>query len=236
VRRGALQHRGDAHARRDRRARRRAARRLSRCAAGVVALSHFFDDVTSAAEVSAAIDAAEHEGPAVVVGIDGPSGAGKSTLARELAQLRDDVAIIDGDDFYRPLTESTRESLTPLEAVDLLFDWERLRDEALAPLLRGEEARYRRYDWEAGRMGDDVASVPAAGVVLVEGCYVARPALRGYLDVIVVVDAPREVCIARQLARGEDSADTIARWRAAEDWYFERQDPRRVADLVIDGS
>jgi len=155
---------------------------------------------------------------------------------RELNGLRDDVAIIEGDDFYRPLTESTREALTPLEAVDLLFDWERLRDEALAPLLRGEDARYRRYDWEAGRMGEDVATVSAGGVVLVEGCYVARPALRGYLDLIVVVDAPRELCIERQLARGDDEPEQIARWRAAEDWYFERQDPRRVADLVIDGT
>jgi uridine kinase len=186
--------------------------------------------------VSAAIDAAEHEGPAVVVGIDGPSGAGKSTLARELAVLRDDVAIIEGDDFYRPLTGSTREALTPLEAVDLLFDWERLRDEALAPLLRGEEARYRRYDWEAGRMGEGVGTVAAAGVVLVEGCYVARPALRGYLDLIVVVDAPREICVAREPARGQDDPETVARRRAAEDWYLERQDPRRVADLIIDGA
>ena len=106
----------------------------------------------------------------------------------------------------------------------------------LAPLLRGEDARYRRYDWDAGRMGEDVATVAAGGVVLVEGCCVARPALRGYLDLIVVVDAPRELCVARQLTRGEDGPETIARRRAAEDWYFERQDPRRVADLVITGT
>lgn len=74
------------------------------------------------------------------------------------------------------------------------------------------------------------------GVVVVEGVYVARPALRGYLDLIVVVDAPRELCLARQLARGEHDLAEIERWRAAEDWYLERQDPRRAADLVIDGS
>ena len=71
---------------------------------------------------------------------------------------------------------------------------------------------------------------------MVEGVYVARPALRGYLDLIVVVDAPRELCLARQLARGEHDPAEIERWRAAEEWYLERQDPRRVADLVIDGS
>jgi uridine kinase len=186
--------------------------------------------------VSDAIDAAEHEGPAVIVGVDGPSGAGKSTLTGELALLRGDLAIVEGDDFYRPLNGSTRAALTPIEAVDLLFDWERLRDEVLAPLLRGEDAHYRRYDWTAERLGEDVATVGARGVVVVEGCYVARPALRGYFDLIVVVEAPRELCLARQLTRGEDEPAQIERWRAAEDWYFERQDPKRVADLVIDGS
>jgi uridine kinase len=144
--------------------------------------------------------------------------------------------VIEGDDFYRPLPERTREALTPLEAVDLTFDWERLRDEALAPLVRGEDARYRRYDWLAGRLGEELAEVPAAGVVVVEGVYSARPALRGYLDLIVVVDAPRELCLARLLARGENDPAEIERWRAAEEWYLERQDPRRAADLVIDGS
>ena len=193
--------------------------------------------VADAAElVSDAIDAAEHEGPAVVVAVDGASGAGKSTLTGELALLRDDVAIVEGDDFYRPLNESTRAALTPIEAADLLFDWERLRDEVLAPLLRGEEARYRRYDWTAERLGEDVATVRPEGVVVVEGGYVARPALRGYYDLIVVVEAPRELCLARQIARGEDEPGQIERWRAAEDWYFERQDPKRVADVVIDGS
>jgi hypothetical protein len=52
----------------------------------------------------------------------------------------------------------------------------------------------------------------------------------------VLVDAARDVCIARQLARGENEPEQIARWRAAEDWYLERQDPRRVADLVVDGA
>ena len=102
--------------------------------------------------------------------------------------------------------------------------------------MRGEEARYRCYDWDADRLGGSGHSFAWRDAVLVEGCYVARPALRGYLDVIVLVDAPRDLCIARQLARADDEPEQIARWRAAEDWYFERQDPRRVADLVVDGA
>jgi uridine kinase len=190
----------------------------------------------AAERVSDAIDATEPEGPALLVGIDGPGGAGKSTLARELALLRGDVAIVQGDDFYRPLNESTRAALTPIEAVDLLFDWERLRDEVLAPLLLGERARYRRYDWASERLGSDTITIEARGVVVIEGCYVARPALRGYLDLIVVVEAPRELCIARRRAGRGFQPEQIARLRAAEEWYLERQSPARVADLVIDGS
>ena len=106
----------------------------------------------------------------------------------------------------------------------------------LAPLLRGEHARYRRYDRLAARLGEELAEVAAAGVVLVDGVYCARPALRGYLDLIVAVDAPRELCTARQLKRGENQPAELGRRRAAEEWYLEHQDPRRIADLVIDGS
>jgi len=133
------------------------------------------------------------------------------------------------------LPERTREALTPLEAVDLAFDWERLRNQVLAPLLRGEQACYRPYDWATGRLGDDLLGVLPSGVVVVEGAYVARTELRGYLDVIVVVDAPRELC-ARRLLRGVRDPAALERRRAAEEWYLERQDPRRVADLVVDGS
>jgi uridine kinase len=196
----------------------------------------FAPGAAAAELVSDAIDAAEPEGPALLVAIDGAGGAGKSTLARELALLRDDVAIVHGDDFYRPLNEGTRAALTPIEAVDLLFDWERLRDEVLAPLVRGESAHYRRYDWPTERLGQDATTVEARGVVVIEGCYVARPALRGYLDLIVLVEAPRELCLARRLAGGEHEPAQVARRRAAEEWYLERQSPARVADLVIDGS
>ena len=163
------------HARPDRRARGRDARGLPRPAARSRCARETADG-TPAELVSAAIDAAEREGPAVVVAIDGPGGAGKSTLARELALLRDDVAIIEGDDFYRPLTESTRAALTPLEAVDLLFDWERLRDEALAPLAarRGRALPPLRLGGRApGRGRRDRR--PARASCVVEGVYVARP-------------------------------------------------------------
>ena len=60
---------------------------------------------------------------------------------------------------------------------------------------------------------------------MVEGAYVARPALRGYYDLIAVVEAPGELSLARQLARGENEPEQIARWRAAEAWYLRAPEP-----------
>ena len=54
------------------------------------------------------------------------------------------------------------------------------------------------------------------GVLLVEGVYLLRTYLRPYWDFAMYVDTPREVRLARANARGENDADWIARWAAAD--------------------
>src|ERR1017187_9210867 len=79
-----------------------------------------------------------------IVSIDGCGGAGKSRLANELrlalAAPGRDISIVHMDDFYLPST-MRNETLTP-DAVGSAFDWQRLRDEVLAPLRAGQPARY----------------------------------------------------------------------------------------------
>ena len=221
---------GEPHARPDRRARRRAARRLPRPAAGVAA---------------PATPPSSSRRRSTPPSTRGPRWSSASTARAARARARSRASSRCCATTSRSsrattstarCTESTRAALTPLEAVDLLFDWERLRDEALAPLLRGEEARYRRYDWAAGRLGEDVATVAARG----------RRGRRGRLRRAAgAARLPRPDRRRRGAARAlprapagarRERAEQIERWRAAEDWYLERQDPRRVADLVIDGA
>lgn len=90
-----------------------------------------------------------HEGFALVA-IDGLGGAGKSTLARALQADLAAVIIVQMDDFYRPMLERRREQLSPVEGFDQFFDWQRLRDEVLAPLRAGRTAHFRPYDWDRG--------------------------------------------------------------------------------------
>jgi len=143
--------------------------------------------------------------PRAVVGIDGRSAAGKSTFAGRLATTLPGATIVHGDDFYRVMREEHRAALTAPEGYDQYFDWQRLRDEVLVPARHGEFT-YRLYDWNTEQLGG-MDTVAALGAVLVEGVYSLRPELRPFFDVTIWVEAPADLRIERQFARGENSRE-----------------------------
>jgi uridine kinase len=171
----------------------------------------------------------------VFVAIDGCGGAGKSTLARGVQDSMANVSIVRTDDFFRPLRQLSDTALEPSRAYELYFPWKRLRDEALAPLRQGKTARYQRHDWTRDALGEWVIVEPNP-IVIVEGVYSSRPELRGLLDAIIFVDAPREVRRRRMLARGPEDSDWMRPWMAAEDWYLERIRPQASADLILNSA
>src|SRR5258708_39414960 len=85
----------------------------------------------------------------LIVGIDGCGGAGKSRLATEvrvaLASRGRDISVVPMDDFYLP--SALRNGALASDAIGSAFDWQRLRDEVLAPLRAGQPARHQCYDW-----------------------------------------------------------------------------------------
>lgn len=189
-------------------------------------------DQTAVTQLSNAIDGLERR-PAFVA-IDGRSGAGKSTLARVMVE-RHRASLIQMDDFYRVIDPNVRARLTPVEGVDLYFDWQRVRREAIEPLSRGDTARFQRYDWNANQLGS-WEHVTAANVVIIEGVYSARLELADLMDLRVLVETPGSVRHERQVLRNENGADWIARWGAAEELYFDDILPGNPADLVVVGA
>lgn len=177
-----------------------------------------------------------------LVAIDGPGGSGKSTLAAALAaRLRaaGPVTVVAGDDFYRPLPAAARLRLSPQEGYQQYFDWQRLRDQVLAPLAAGRAADYQRYDWPSGALAPgELHHVPRAGTVLVEGVGTARPELAGYYDLTVLVDTPRATCLRRVDERGHDHGpgNWTGRWRAAEEYYLTSTHAGTRLDLVVSGT
>jgi uridine kinase len=173
------------------------------------------------------------EGERLFVGIDGGAGAGKSMLARGIRDRLAAVSILRTDHFFRPLNEYPAARLAAEQLYELYFPWERMRDEALMTLRRGETASYQRYDWSADRLLQWI-SVEPDEIVLVEGVYSSRPELRTMLDVVIFVDASRDERLRRILARGPNPlGDWMTPWMAAEDWYFEHIRPQDTADLIL---
>jgi len=169
-----------------------------------------------------------------IIAIDGPGGSGKTTLAATVAEVLDGATVIQGDDFYRPMPDHEREQLDAQQGYQHYFDWQRLRDHVLAPLRAGRPARYQRFDWATGTLTDWHEISPGL-TVIVEGVYAARPELAPYYHLITYVDTPREVCLRRMRARGQQSEEWITRWRAAEDFYLQTTWPQARAHLLVRG-
>jgi uridine kinase len=154
--------------------------------------------------------------------VDGPAGSGKTSLAERLADAVGCPAL-HGDDMY--------EGWTGLPTL-----WETLGKRVLEPLARGERARFRAWDWARGERGEWI-EVPAADALVIEGVGVAGRWARQYASLVIYVDAPWEVRLARGVARdGEGMRDEWLRWEAAEAPILRAEGTREAADVVVDGT
>lgn len=86
----------------------------------------------------------------IVVAVDGGSGAGKSTLA-SLIESDLDAALTPLDDFFAAaISDPQWDEFSVAEKLQRAFDWDRLRDHAIQPLLEGKPARWQAFDFESG--------------------------------------------------------------------------------------
>ncbi|WP_375425585.1 NTP transferase domain-containing protein [uncultured Friedmanniella sp.] len=186
------------------------------------------------------------DGRPVVLALDGASGTGKSTLA-EAVRLRTGATVLPGDDFYSVAFADADPGdlalLTDAEIADRVFDWSRLRVEALAPLAAGRPARYRPYDWTGAGAGGSTArpdrlgpprTLPSAPLVVLEGVYAARPELADLVTATALVAVPDAVRQQRRDARGDDPGRQEL-WERGERHHFSRLRTAVDVDLVVPG-
>lgn len=166
-------------------------------------------------------DSLPRAGSTTVVAVDGPAGSGKTTLAARLAALLDDAPVVHMDDLYPGWDGLAAAAVT-------------LTEQVLAPLGAGRAARYRRWDWHASRYAEWVP-VPAAPVLIVEGCGSGSTPGAGYLALLLWVEAPHDVRQARGFERdGDGFRPYWERWARQEAALFTVERTRERADLRID--
>jgi para-aminobenzoate synthetase len=163
-------------------------------------------------------------GPAYVIGVDGRSGTGKTTLAEQLADAlttaEQPVPVVHLDDVY-PGWDGLAASVPALV------------EGVLQPLARGEDARWRRWDWAAEAPGG-WAEVAWAPTVVVEGVGATAAACRPYLAGALWLEADDDVRYRRAIDRdGEGFAREWDRWAAQEDAYLAADSPAATADVVV---
>lgn len=170
-----------------------------------------------------------------LLGIDGYGGAGKSTLAQSFKEVDPDrVTVIHMDDFYKP--SNLRELVEENEAGGN-WEYDRVKEQILIPLINNQNTKYQRYDWDT----DDMAewhNVPAGGVVIVEGCYALIDGINEYYHFKIWVHSPKNIRLARGIERdGEHKRHLWEElWMPAEEHYMQTQKPQEKADLIIDGT
>ena len=193
-----------------------------------------------AGELAARLRALHATRRTLLVAIDGAGGSGKSRLADDLrtrlTASHVPTSIVEVDDFFLPSRRRPRGPASE-KPIGGDFDWQRLRQEVLEPLRRGQAARYSRYDWAADEMAG-MSEVSPHGVVFVEGVYSSRRELASLYDLRIWVECPRELRLSRGLARDGETARKLWEedWMPSEDRYLEEHRPQERADAVVSGT
>ena len=204
-------------------------------------------DVKTGAEVENIItrirNLSARKGSPVVIAFDGGSGAGKSTIASMIAKDTD-AALIPLDDFFSAnIPDSQWDEFTVEEKLEHVFDWNRVREQVIQPLLKGSPAHWYAFDFQSGLQADGTYGMETepkeqmpAQVILIEGAYSSSSKLADLVDLAILVDVPSEQRRARLAACEEpDFLKTWhRRWDEVERYYFEQVRPKSSFDVVLE--
>ena len=151
-----------------------------------------------------------------IVLIDGRSGSGKTELGTLVAD-RLGAQLVRMDDLYPGWGGLDAGSLAVVE--DVL-----------------ERHRWRRWDWATSSFAEEHSIDPARPLVI-DGCGALSAASRALATLGVWVELNAERRKIRALERDGDSyAPHWDDWAKQEQAFIDREHPRELADLVVDGS
>lgn len=154
-----------------------------------------------------------------IVLVDGRSGSGKTELARAMVEQKPELQLVRMDDLY-PGWDG------------LAAGSQHVHDFVVAATVR----RWQRWDWSDNTPAEWHV-LDQARPILIEGCGALSRANRALATYTVWVELDAETRRIRALARdGGTYAPHWDDWAAQEDAFIARENPRDLADTVIDGN
>jgi uridine kinase len=148
--------------------------------------------------------------------IDGRSGSGKTELATALVAGWPGAQLVRLDDMYP--------GWDGLDAASALVHT------TLLPALR-----WQRWDWAADKPAE-WHTLDANRPIVVEGCGALTAASRKLATLALWVELDTPTRKSRALARdGDVYTAEWDRWAAQEERFLARENPRALADAVVDG-
>lgn len=159
----------------------------------------------------------------VIIAIDGPSGGGKSYFAKKLSHMLAGSFIVEMDYFIS------------WNGLDLGVD--RAINQLFEPIVKNGKARFQGRDWTGDYFGDslgDWKEVPKHAYFILEGIASSRLEYSPYLNTVIWVEAPEELCMQRGLER--DGPHLLEHWRKfkkLEKHFFEKDNTKLRVDYVV---
>ena len=174
----------------------------------------------------------------LVVGVTGGIGSGKSAVTDRFERLG--IRVVDADRIARLVVEPGRPALAAIasrQGAGILTADGSLDRAALRQRVFADEAeRLWLERLTHPLIGEEISAQLAAApppYVILSSPLLLETAQRDRADVIVVVDVPEAVQLARTMARDDNDEEQVRRIMAAQ---MPRQERLNQADFVIDNS
>ena len=168
-------------------------------------------------------------GDTTFIAVDGHGGSGKTSLAKLLGQ-KFAAEVLHIDDFAGWNNPPNW--------------WSDVIEKVFKPVANGiSNLSYQpASSWE-DHHPEPVEKQPVTKCMILEGVSSSRKEFGEYISLSIFVDTPEEECLRRGIERDKSTGKSEAEltkiwkeWIKEENEYFERDNPKANADVVIDGT